>query len=324
MNLSSSAAKGRAVLTRTWNRIRFWCSFPFARLGFWLRERKRYNAMFPRRWLSPAQIIDHDLELVDDDDVGKLDRSLLDLLVARRDHLKSSSGKFTILNISLFTFLVANYFHLGTDVSVYGISIKSSPGVAESLLAISSTLGIYAATLQANIAIVDGAIAHLLKRIFPRGILNVMKSALIPETAIGKYFPSNIPHLVFTGFHSAASKYFVYCYLMLLIVIIACVYAISMLLMKEIWIASSLGVYSKIIVVYVFICGIFGAMFLLLTRFPSPYRDYSVFHKMQIAEQLWPDQASDLRQQLYGAKIEDRADLERRGYIKPYKMPEGA
>lgn len=159
MNLSSSAAKGRAVLTRTWNRIRFWCSFPFARLGFWLRERKRYNAMFPRRWLSPAQIIDHDLELVDDDDIGKLDRSLLDLLVARRDHLKSSSGKFTILNISLFTFLVANYFHLGTDVSVYGISIKSSPGVAESLLAISSTLGIYAATLQANIAIVDGAIA---------------------------------------------------------------------------------------------------------------------------------------------------------------------
>lgn len=322
MKLSSGVARGRAVLGQAWNRIWFWCAFPFVRIGFWLRERKRFNAMFPRRWLSPNQIVDRDLELVDDDDTVKLDRSLLDLLVARRDQLKSTGAKFSLLNISLFAFLVANYFHIGADVSVYGVSIKSSPGVAEALLVISSTLGIHVATIQANIAIIDGAITHVLRRVFPRSILNVMQSALIPETAIGKYFPINLPHIVFTPFHSLVSSTFIYFYLLIVMIMILMVYGINIMLLKELWIVSSIGVYSKIAVLYVLFCGIFGGIFLFLTRLPSPYRDFSVLHELQIADQIKPDYANSRRQQLYGTMNKDRADLVRRGYIKPFKMPE--
>jgi hypothetical protein len=279
--------------------------------------------MFPRRWIGPAAIINQDLELVDDDDVDKLDRSLLDLLVARRDQLKSSSGKFSLLNISLFAFLVTNYFNKSADVSVYGVSIKSSPGVAEALIVISSTLGIHVATIQGNIAIIDGAIAHIIKRIFPTGILNIMQSALVPETSIGKYFPINLPHLVFTSGHSLASKSFVYFYLFIILVAIFGVYIVNLLLLRELWLASSIGIYSKIVVIYVVVCGLFGGIFLFLTRLPSPYRDFTVLHELQIAEQLNPVHASKLWQRFYKAKIDDRSDLERRGFIGPKAVKQG-
>lgn len=247
-----------SLFRTTLDRVRFWLSFPFVRVGYQIRERHRDRLRFPRRWLSPQQIVSLDLDLIDDDDLSKLDRSLLDLLVSRRDYIKANSAKTSLFNLSLSLFLVANYFKVGTDVSVFGISIKDSPGVAEVLLMISATMALYISTLQGNVAVLEGAIDHLIGKVFPAGASNVMRAALLTDGAMGKYYPLNLPHLPFTNFHRRLAVSLAYFTIVIALFVGAVIIWLNIKLMISIWDISSIGKYSKLSVIYVSICGIFS------------------------------------------------------------------
>ncbi|WP_164895809.1 hypothetical protein [Mesorhizobium sp. M7A.F.Ca.MR.176.00.0.0] len=302
-----------SVRERAW----FWLSFPFVRFGFFSRERRRQRFRFPRRWLMPQQIVSLDLDMVDDDDQPKLDRNLLDLLVARRDHIKGNSSRISLFNLSLSVFLLATYFKVGADVSVFGISIKDSPGVPEFLLAINATMALYISSLQANVAILEGAISHLIRKVFPIGISNVVRAALLTEGTIGKYFPINVPHLVFTDLHRRLGNLLAYFALLIGFGVVIIIIAFNVALMVSIWRESTIGFYSKLAVAYVAVCGCFSFLFMFLTRLPTSFTDYSLLHRIQIAEQLNPKHAEEIRTNAYRASNEDLMELELRGFIKP-------
>ncbi|TPJ34274.1 hypothetical protein [Mesorhizobium sp. B2-6-5] len=301
----------------TASRATFWATLPFERTAFFLRERKRDRARFPRRWLTPQQIVSLDLDLIDDDDQPKLDRNLLDLFVARRDHIKANSSKVSLLNLSLSLFLLATYFKVGADVSVLGMSIKDSPGVPEALLAINATMALYISSLQGNVAVLEGAINHLITKVFPEGTANVVRAALLTEGTIGKYFPVNMPHIVFTGFHRLLSNSLAYFTILIAILVAFVLIGFNVALMVSMWHLHSIGMYSKIAVVYVAVCGAFSFLFMFLTRLPTSFTDYSLLQQIQIAEQLNPKHADEIRSKAYGASSEDRLDLERQGFMRP-------
>ncbi|PBB80892.1 hypothetical protein CK218_10805 [Mesorhizobium sp. WSM3879] len=305
------------LLEKAAARMGFWLTAPFVRAAFYLRERKRDRLRFPRRWLSPQQIVSLDLDLIDDDDQPRMDRSLLDLLVARRDQIKANSSRVSVVNLSLSVFLLATYFKVGADVSVLGISIKDSAGVPEFLLATNATMALYISSLQGNVSILEGAISHLIGKIFPAGMSNVMRAALLTEASIGKYYPLNMPHLLLTDFHWRLGKFLAYFMVVIALVVAIIIIGFNVALMLSIWKQSSIGIYSNLIVIYVAICGIFSFLFMFLTRLPTTFTDYSLLHQMQIAEQLNPKHAEEIRRKAYRSSIEDQSDLEQRGFIKP-------
>ncbi|WP_202325569.1 hypothetical protein [Mesorhizobium sp. 113-3-9] len=312
---------GIEALKNAVSRLKFWVQLPFVRLGFYLRERSRKNTLFPRRWLTPSKIIGIDIDGIEDDDREKLDRAFLDLLLSRRDYIKERYNKILIINTSLFLFVAANYFGVVSDISIFGISIKNSPGVAEFLLATSSTIGLYSVSMHGNITVIDGTISYLISKIFPKGMENVLKSALLTDYQFGKYFPINSPHIVFTEVHSLFSILsaigtaiaYVFCAVVVMFI------NIKMLL--SLWEKSSLGIYSQAAIVYVVFCGIIGLMLIILSRMPGPYRDYTSLQRIQIAEQLNPAHAEALREQAYKASVLDRLELERKGFFKPLPPP---
>lgn len=245
-----------------------------------------------------------------------MDRGLLDLLVARRDQIKANSSRVSVVNLSLSVFLLATYFKVGADVSVLGISIKDSPGVPEFLLATNATMALYISSLQGNVSILEGAISHLIEKVFPVGMSNVMRAALLTEATIRKYFPLNMPHLLFTDFHRRLGNFLAYFMIVVAFGVAIIIIGFNAALIFSIWQQSWIGVYSKLIVIYVAICGIFSFLFMFLTRLPTTFTDYSLLHQMQIAEQLNPKHAVEIRREAYRSSIEDQSDLERRGFIK--------
>lgn len=300
-------------------RVRFWMRFPFVRVAFSLRERRRELARYPRVWLSPMQIVDRDLDFVGDDECIKLDRELLSLLIERRDRIKESSGRFSLISVTIFGFLLLNYFRFTSDISIAGVSIKNSPGIAEILIVVSSTLGVYATALQANVAIVEGGIMHLAKRVYPSGLINVLRASLIPDQNFGKYYPKSLPHLTFTSFHSKLSLFSTYIYLLSLLCIIILLITANLAILIDIWKTSSIGVYSKIVSVYVLAVSFVGFSILMITRLPMPLRDYSLLHEIEITRQIRPTKIDELLHKVYRGSNEDRENLRRLGFLKKYE-----
>ncbi|RWB53542.1 MAG: hypothetical protein EOQ47_21785 [Mesorhizobium sp.] len=137
------------------------------------------------------------------------------------------------------------------------------------------------------------------------------------EGAMGKYYPLNLPHLLFTDFHRRLSAVLAY-FTVLIAFAVACILvALNVALMLSLWQQSSIGIYSKITVIYVAVCGAYSLLFMFLTRLPTSFTDYSLLQQIQIAEQLNPKHASEIRNKAYRVSTEDRIDLERRGFIKP-------
>ncbi|MBZ9659481.1 hypothetical protein LB523_10530 [Mesorhizobium sp. ESP-6-4] len=195
--------------------------------------------------------------MIDDEDQPKIDRSILDLLVARRDQIKANSSRVSVVNLSLSVFLLATYFKVGADVSVLGISIKDSPGVPEFLLATNATMALYISILQGNVSILEGAIGHLIGKVFPLGMSNVMRAALLSDASIGKYLPLNMHHLLFTDLHRRLENFLAYFMIVVAFGLALVIIGFNAALIYSIWQQSSIGVYSKIVVFYVAICGFF-------------------------------------------------------------------
>lgn len=304
-------------------RLGFWLSYPFVLLAYSRRQRRRGQVLYPRRWFGPSQIVQIDLEGIEDEEISKLDRSFLDMLIARRDHIKSTYWKIALVNLSIFLYVSASYFAVVADISILGVSIKSDKGVAEVLLAMSSTIGVYTTIMYGNIAILDGAISHLIRSVFPRGTESIVRSALLTEYQSGKYFPSNAPHIVFTGIHSRFSQLGFYATGAIYVLVMLAVMAINVLLIVSLWDKASIPYASRTLVIYVCFC--FSVSFILVyfTRLPNPYKDYTALQRIQVAEQLNPAHAAELRMQAYREAYDDRANLERQGFLKPLSASKG-
>lgn len=299
-------------------RIQFWVRLPFVRAAFYMRERRRELARYPRVWLSPMQIVDRDLDLVGDDESIKLDRELLTLLIERRDSIKEYSNRLSLISVTIFGFLLLNYFRFTSDISIAGVSIKNSPGIAEILIVTSSTLGVYATALQANVVIVEGGIMHLAKRVYPSGLINILRAGFIPEQNFGKYYPKNLPHLTFTSLHSKLSLLSTYVYLLSLLFVIILVLVANLAILMDIWTTSSIGAYSKIVSLYVLAISFVGFSILIITRMPMPLRDYSLLHEIEITRQIRPKKVDELLHKIYRSTNEDRENLRRLGFLKKY------
>ena len=238
------------------------------------------------------------------------------LLVDRRDTIKELSNKLSAISVAIFGFLLLNYFRFASDISIGGISIKNSPGISEILIVISSTLGIYVAALQANVTIVEGAIMHLAKRIYPKSLNGVLQASLIPDQNFGKYYPKNLHHLPLTTLHLRISRYVTLSYLVSIVFVLLLVIFTNLIILTDIWITSSIGIYSKIVSLYVLATSLVGFAILVITKLPMPFRDYSLLHQIEITRQLHPENVDNFLRKIYQGTNEDRENMRRLGYLK--------
>ena len=167
MNLDQAVNRFRAAMLGFAIRAKFYVLWLPTIVGFKLKERAAFRAAVPRIWLSPAQLIEKDLELYDETESFPIDKLFLTELVKTREALIEKIGKRLALSIGVFLFLFANFLSLKVDYKIGGFGFVYGPGIPEGLLLVSSLIAMHTLILQNSLYIIDSTIKFFIKKVIP-------------------------------------------------------------------------------------------------------------------------------------------------------------
>jgi hypothetical protein len=298
------------------SRLSFWITYPFVMAAFKWRSHREWRQIVPRRWLSPTAVIAEDLELFEPRE--RFDLKFIDDFAKARDDIMSLTKKQIIVSVLIFLFLLSNYLAIGLDVSLGGFSLRYSPGIAEGLLLVSNMLSCYTLFLQANSSILDATIKSAIKFGVPEELRTLYLVRYFPHEQFGRYQPFNMPYLIPTKLQRTLTQAVA---VLLLILLVFTLFAFAtcnlFLLIHHLWIKPSFGVWSNVLLVYIFLLGVSATIYLVLTRARLPYLDYTVNGELELLQQMNPERHRTRLQEIYGRLNEDRRNMERRGYLNP-------
>ena len=284
--------------------------------AFKWRTTREWRRIVPRRWLSPASIIAEDLELFEPR--SQLDQKFIDDFVKARDELMSLTKKQIIFSMLIFLFLLANYLDIGLDINVGGFSLRYSRGIPEALLLISNLISCYTIMLQGNISVIDATIKSALRFSVPEELRTLYLVRYFPHEQFARYQPFNLPYLIPAKLQRGLAKATAILFLILLIATLAAFAACNLfLLIHHLWIKPSFGIWSKVLLGYIFLLGACTFLYIALTRFRLPYLDHIVNGEIELLQQVNPPRYRTRMQEIYGRLNEDQRNMEQRGYLKP-------
>ncbi|WP_146071409.1 hypothetical protein [Bosea lathyri] len=285
-------------------------------IAFKLRERRAYNEISPKLWLSSGELIYRDLEMYDEVDGHKLDKSFLDELVKTRTDLHDKIAKRLILTLCVFSFLFANFLSLKIDFKVGGFDLKYSPAIAQGLLLVTNMIAVHTLMMQNSLHILDSTIKFIVIKSIPPELHQIYFAKIFNREHYPSYTPYNLPHITFNPLNTFMGKYTAVAFLTLLcgsgLIYVACnIWMIYDMIFnpKFGWISISIGA-------YIVITGIFAFLYMIITRFKLPYTDYTHNQELELLGQIDPDRRALRSSEIYDKLISLRREMVERGYLK--------
>lgn len=230
-----------------------------------------------------------------------------------RDRIKSQWSKFLVFGATSFLIQLSFIAEFKMNISIFGFEIANKPGVAEILLVISSTLTFQNLQLQARYEALNSAVIWGVGRVFPPSLKSLLDIAY-NDNSFGKYYSSNIPHYTHKALQLRIGSMATYLYLFSMLIVLLVMLYINYLIFMNIWTGNRLGWWSVAACGYALLSLTAGAAYLLLTRFPMPYRDYSNLHYMEMVRQFHPEMESQALVKEYAEDNADREAMKARGY----------
>lgn len=297
-------------------RAKFYALWLPVMIAFKFRERRAYNEISPKLWLSSGELIHRDLEMYDEVDGHKLDKSFLDELVKTRTELQDKIAKRLILSLCVFIFLFANFISLKIDFKIGGFDFKYSPAIAEGLLLATNMIAVHTLMMQNSLHIMDSVIKFIIIKSIPPELQQIYSAKIFNREHYPSYTPYNLPHIAFNPINTFIGKYTAISFLILLcgsgLIYIACnIWMIFDMIFnpKFGWISISIGI-------YIIITGFFAFLYVIITRFRLPYTDFSHNHELELLEQIDPDRRAARSSEIYDKLISLRREMVERGYLK--------
>ncbi len=307
-------------MKKVWSHIRFWSSYPFVILKYYMRRRKEWRKIIPRLWLSSGELLAKDLEYYQsDDEEYKLNKKFIEDFAKSRDDMSSVVKRQVILSFLIFIFLLGNYFSVGLDISIAGFTLKYAPGVPEGLLLIQTLLGCYTLLVQGNLYLLDSALKAAIKAGVPPELQRLYETRYFAHEQFGAYVPFNLPHIIPNAWSRGMAKFSAAMYLLLFFLVsLAYICGNLFLLHYHLWAHPNFGNWSYALFFYLLLVGITSFAYAWLTRVRLPYLDYTTNHELDILRQANFAQYQIRLQELYGGLNQDRAGMVRRGYLKEH------
>lgn len=264
--------------------------------------------------MSPAAVITEDLALFESRD--RFDLKFIEDFAKARDDIMSLTKRQMIITTLIFVFLMSNYLAIGLDINVGGFSLRYSPGIPEGLLLISNLISCYTLILQANSSILDTTIKSAIKFGVPEELRTIYLVRYFPHEQFGRYQPFNMPYLIPTKLQRTIGKGVAILYLILLLLTLLAFMACNLfLLVHHLWINPSFGVWSNLLLAYIFLLGVGAAFYAILSKARLPYLDYTVNHELELLKQVDPARYEVRLEEIYGPLNEDRRKMEEGGYL---------
>jgi hypothetical protein len=286
---------GWSVLKLLWVRL----IRPFLVLRFkWLAWRAN-NKTHPILWLTPAKRLELDLELFEDAENKYLNKELLEELAKTRDAIFDRARKQYIVSMLALIFLAADYFAIKVDFSISGFSLKIAPGIKEGLLLIVNIIAFNTLMLQSNAASLNAAIRHIISRIYPEELRALQSIKYFAQEYYVPYQPFNLPHITPTFMASNLAIYGSAFFALLAISVASGIFALNIAIVIDMWLHPALGIWSKVVCVYVLLLGAGALFYSSMTRFWLPYRDYTALDELRIMEQIHPERLDARRAEIY-------------------------
>lgn len=306
-----------------WNHTKYWLKrFKFyalwlpAMIAFKVRERRAFNEISPTIWLSSAEIIQKDLELYDEVEGFKLDKTFLDDLVKTRNELQDKIAKRLILSFGVFIFLLSNFLSVKIDFKVGGFDFKYGPAVADGLLLVTNIIAVHTLMMQNSLHIMDSAIRVIIQKSIPPELHQIYSAKIFNREHYPSYMPFNLPHITFKKLNTLIGQYTAIAFQFMLSGSGLIYYALNLWMVTDIIFNPKLGWISITIGIYIIITGIFALCYLITTRLKLPYTDYTINHELELLEQIDPSRRDIRSAEIYDKLISLRRDMIERGYLK--------
>ena len=298
-----------AAALRAWRKV--WR--PFAVAAFRFRSSRREKRRFPTLWRTDAQIVRVDLEYAAEDEIEKFDKTVFDNVVSMRDRISSQLSKLLLFGSTTFLVQLSFVAQLDMDSTIFGFKITNKPGIAEALLVVSSTIMFRTLQLQARFEALNSAVVWGVGRVFPPSLKSLLNIAY-DNNSFGKYYSSNIPHYTHRPMQIYIGMAAANLFLVALLIALSAIIYTNYLIFMSIWDAQRMGWWSIAACGYAFLALAGGAAYLLLTRFPMPYRDWSNLHYMEMVRQFHPEVEHQALAKEYAEDNADKDAMKARGY----------
>lgn len=297
-------------------RICFWASYPFVILAFKRRERRRFNKAYPIRWLTSYQLLAEDLNYYEPEATGQsIDKSFADETSSNLNDIRSSANKYFTISLAIFAFLAAKSLSVDLDIDVMGIKVKEFKGVSEILFIIGTFLSLRSGMLIAKAKTFENYLHYFINSKVEPTLRQYFTIKYIPWYYFGIYFPVNQPHITPNKFNSSVSKYVSIAMLISLISFLFIYIGIAFIAFYHVVIAATLGKYTYLLMGFCAAVYLVLYVYLFIVFSKFPYRDYINSHRLELLEQVNPSALDLFRKELYLEGIQDRIDLEKRGYL---------
>lgn len=301
--------------------VRFRWERPLALKAYRRRTRARLNRRFPVEWLTPASILDRDLELYEPDDLRfALSEEMLEKFAQTRDSLKERIRRISTISFLLYALLISNYFAVDLEVD-FIVNVKTKfPGFREILITAASFIGFYNLILQNNVYTIENFMKFIVRKTIPPELYHVYSARLFPDQTFTRYMPTNLPRLTTGGISYYISVLPILFGLIVLLTSLVLVFTVNGAILTDIWLNPSLPIWSRATVVAIIANFAFCLLYLISTRSSLPYRNYSVLEEMEVLKELAPSQYARKFKDFYKEDFVDKEEMKRRGFLQEWNM----
>lgn len=288
-----------------------------ARIGFRYRRDRYFRKRHPVIWLTPAQILEMDLEHYEAvSDEHALSVTALEKLRGYRDAIDEKKRRAGQINLLMFVALVSNYFAIDSDLSfAFGIKAKFA-GFREIFLVALSFIGVYIAILESNVYTLNSYMKFIIGR-FPEEVRQMHIAAHFFSENMSRYMPINLPRISQTPLNSNLSMIPLLFGLLLLFAAVVIYGGMYFLIARDIWQNGNVEIWSKVSVAVAITTSVLGIIYVVTTRAPLPYRDFRKLDDIEFMKAFAPSQLQKQYAEIQSDVIADFNRMVEKGYMDP-------
>lgn len=292
-----------------------------ARAGFKYRRGRYFRKRYPTVWLSPARLLEMDLEHYEAvSDEHTLSVTMLEKLRSYRDAIDEKARRIKQINLLMFVALVANYFSIENDLSfAFGIKAKFA-GFREVFLVALSFFGMYILILENNTYTLNSYMKFIIRRL-PEEVRQMHYTSHFFMENMSRYIPINLPRIAQTPLNSNISMIPLLFGLFVLLAAVVVYGGMYFLIARDIWQNGNVEFWSKVSVAVALVNFVFGAIYLVTSRVPLPYRDYSNLDDIEFIKAFAPSQLQKVYDKIYADENADYYQMMEKGYIDSNEDP---
>lgn len=287
------------------------------------RLRKYENLRYPVRRVSQAILIQNEIHAAREvDGDAAVGQDFLDRTVAARDETLAQIARRTGIMVLLGIYLLLQAFSISVELPVQGLQLDKIPGSRELALLVQTILAATILARTLNVLVLNSAIKAAIRATYPQSVWYFYDAAWFPTEVLPLLRPVYDPRLLPMGGKRLFVPFMTATLLAMLLGLIGTYIVTRGIVFFDLWTRPSLPLpWTYFVVVLSAAVDLTSTIYIAFYFFPFKHRDYDLNEAFETWDQINPAVAQKLREEAFGAQIEDEERMRVAGLLKDKKPP---